>query len=90
MKGFSYALLVLMCGCSIADGGSGKENITSDGRFEIFDSGELLIARALPQDTGMYTCNATNSMGHVSASAFVKVLGKCTCMYVHLLLFILS
>ncbi|KAL4239205.1 Protein sidekick-2 [Mactra antiquata] len=50
------------------------EEITDSGRIQILDRGELLIVSAQPEDSGIYTCNASNSQGHISDSATLQVL----------------
>ena len=42
----------------------------------ILDNGDLLIASASPSDTGLYTCNATNSQGTITAAAYLLVQRK--------------
>lgn len=53
------------------------EEISASGRIQILDRGELLIVTAKQEDSGVYTCNASNSQGYVSASASLNVYGKC-------------
>ena len=58
--------------------------VTNDGTYSDLKSGsnqiqvnakELLIPVAGVDDAGVYTCNATNNMGSVSASAYLGVTG---------------
>lgn len=59
----------------ITETGNGLEVITSGGRIQVLDT-ELLVASAVADDSGLYTCNATNNRGTVSAQAHLLVLGK--------------
>ncbi|KAJ8305579.1 hypothetical protein KUTeg_016124 [Tegillarca granosa] len=55
------------------DTGNGVEVITSGGRIQVLDA-ELLVASTVADDSGVYTCNATNNRGTVSAQAYLLVL----------------
>lgn len=53
------------------------------------DSGEitLKICNLMPQDSGIYTCIATNDHGTTSTSATVKVQGTVSLLVEHFLYF---
>lgn len=55
--------------------------IRSIGRFQILDSGSLLIASTEASDVGKYTCSRMNSAGSVQESAYLTVLGNSYSMY---------
>ena len=46
-------------------------------RFSLVGEGSLRIQRILEDDSGLYTCRATNAEDAVDASAVVSVLGIC-------------
>nr|XP_018910641.1 PREDICTED: protein sidekick isoform X1 [Bemisia tabaci] len=48
--------------------------VDSNGRFQILEQGDLLIAAVREQDSGKYTCLRANEAGKVEASSFVSVL----------------
>lgn len=45
-------------------------------RFTLLESGGLQVEPVLPQDTGNYTCYATNSEGAIHSSATLTVWSK--------------
>lgn len=57
--------------------------VTTDGIEEpvtdIVLESSLLLVSTVPSDSGRYTCNASNSQGHVTASAYLIVIGEFPC-----------
>ncbi|XP_053380573.1 protein sidekick-2-like [Mercenaria mercenaria] len=53
--------------------GGGSVEITDSGRFQILEGGSLLIVSVERDDSGIYTCNSSNSQGHIAASASLSV-----------------
>lgn len=50
------------------------EEVVSQGRFQILDTGSLLIAAVRSRDAAMYTCIRSNVAGTVIGSAHVSIL----------------
>ena len=50
------------------------EEIVSQGRFQILDTGSLLLAATRFRDGGTYTCSRENAAGKIIKSADVTVL----------------
>jgi protein sidekick len=51
-----------------------REEVVSQGRFQVLDTGSLLIAAVRSRDAGHYTCIRANVAGTVIGSADVSVL----------------
>lgn len=48
----------------------------NQGRLQVLESGDLLIAAVRESDGGVYTCQQANEAGSLHASAMLAVLGK--------------
>ena len=54
----------------------GGERLMSSDQVDISNDGyRVTIPRAQPNHAGVYTCNASNSVGHISDEATLLVLG---------------
>ncbi|KAL5018087.1 hypothetical protein ScPMuIL_003809 [Solemya velum] len=52
---------------------NGHELLQSQSRIQILDRGQLLIASTETSDMGLYECNSTNTIGVISAEAYLHV-----------------
>ncbi|XP_064477865.1 protein sidekick-like isoform X1 [Ornithodoros turicata] len=53
---------------------NGVVPLQSEGRIQIMDNGNLLLASVTTSDSGEYSCTRANSAGSVSSSAYLTVL----------------
>lgn len=63
--------------CWLRDG----KLVISEDNIHIMDGGVLLIANARQDQTGTYTCKATNILGAENADSQVIILSMCLYMY---------